>query len=258
VSRRIRIDLAYDGTDYAGWQVQPGQVTIQSIMQAALARLNGDRAVSIRSAGRTDAGVHARRQVCDFLFDGDATDDDLAHALLRILPVEIRPLSVYGVDDGFHARKSARTKHYRYRLDRSRYGNPVHARYALHQPQEFDLDALQDALDRLPGRRDWSGFTSSRCEVDDRVRELSVAEYRERGGNARFDFEGDGFLTHMVRNLVGTLLQVAEGKRAAADIDAILSSGDRRLAGPTAPPHGLHLWNVSYEDIEAATMPGRS
>jgi len=258
VSRRIRLDLAYDGTDYAGWQVQPGRITIQSLVEAALCRLNGDRPVSVRSAGRTDAGVHARRQVCDFLFDGDARDDDLAHALRGMLPPAIRPLAVIGVPDGFHARRSARAKHYRYRLDRSRHGNPVHARYALHRSQDMDLDALDDALGRIPGRRDWSGFTSSRCDVCDRVREITVAEYRERGGNARFDFEGDGFLTHMVRNLVGTLLHVGEGKLAAARIDAILSSGDRRLAGPTAPPHGLHLWNVAYEDGEAGSMPDRS
>jgi len=258
VSRRIRLDLAYDGTDYAGWQVQLGQITIQSVLEATLTRLNGQRAVSIRAAGRTDAGVHARHQVCDFLFDGEAADDDLAHSLRCMLPAAIRPLALRSVAADFHARKSARGKHYRYRLDRSRYGNPVHARYALHQPQAMDLDALHDALGRLPGRRDWSGFTAAACDVDDRVRDLTVAEYREKGGSARFDFEGDGFLTHMVRNLVGTLLQVAAGKREAAEVDEILSCGDRRLAGPTAPPQGLHLWNVSYDEIEAGRMPDRS
>lgn len=258
MSRRIRLDLAYDGTDYAGWQVQVGQITIQSLVEAALTRLNGERAVSIRAAGRTDAGVHARQQVCDFMFDGAASDDDLAHALRRMLPPAIRPLAVRGVCGEFHSRKSARAKHYRYRLDRSRYGNPVHARYALHQPHALDLDVMHDALRRLPGRRDWSGFTGSACDVDDRVRNLTVAEYSARGGNARFDFEGDGFLTHMVRNLVGTLLQIAEGKREAAEIDEILASGDRRLAGPTAPPHGLHLWCVHYDDVEPGRMPDRS
>lgn len=258
MSRRIRLDLAYDGTDYAGWQVQLGQITIQSLLEDTLTRLNGDRAVSIRGAGRTDAGVHARHQVCDFLFDAVCSNDELAHALRGMLPPTIRPLAVSGVADEFHARKSACSKHYRYRLDRSRYGNPIHARYALHRPQDMDLDALNDALGRLPGRRDWSGFTGGACDVDDRVRELSVAEYREKGGNARFDFEGDGFLTHMVRNLVGTLLQIGEGKREASEIDEILSSGDRRLAGPTAPPHGLHLWNVSYPTRQAGRMPDRS
>ena len=257
MSRRIRLDLAYDGTDYAGWQVQHGQITIQSLLESTLTRLNGRQAVLIRAAGRTDAGVHARHQVCDFLFDGAASDDELAHALRRMLPPAIRPLAVRGVVAGFHARKSARAKHYRYRLDRSRYGNPVHARYALHQPQAMDLDAMRDALGRLPGRRDWSGFTAAACDIDDRVRDLTVAEYREKGGSARFDFEGDGFLTHMVRNLVGTLLQIAEGKREPSEIDEILSSGDRRLAGPTAPPHGLHLWNVIYDDVEADRMPDR-
>ena len=258
MSRRIRLDLAYDGTDYAGWQVQRGQITIQSVLEAVLKRLNGDRAVSIRAAGRTDAGVHARQQVCDFLFDGDAGDDDLAHALGRMLPAEIRPLSLVTAAETFHARRSARRKHYRYRLDRSAFGSPIHARYALHFPQELDTEALADALGRLPGRHDWSGFTSSRCEVDDRVRELKVAEYHERGGNARFDFEGDGFLTHMVRNLVGTLLEIGQHKRPPVDIDRIVASEDRRMAGPTAPPQGLHLWNVTYQDSEAVRMLDRS
>lgn len=251
MSRRIRLDLAYDGTDYAGWQVQRGQNTIQSVVETALARLNGDRRVSVRAAGRTDAGVHARLQVCDFLFDGDADDEELAHALHGMLPPAIRPVALRGVADEFHARKSARIKHYRYRLDRSRHGNPIHARYALHRPQTLDRRALDHALSRIPGRRDWSGFTSSRCDLDDRVRDVTVAEYHERGGNGRFDFEGNGFLTHMVRNLVGTLLHVGEGKASPALIDTILATGDRRLAGPTAPAHGLHLWNVLYHDPES-------
>ena len=247
MSRRIRLDLAYDGTDYAGWQVQPGRATIQAALQQLLSRLNGDSAVSVCGAGRTDAGVHARQQVCDFLFDAATADGDLAHALSGMLPESIRPLRLVTVEDGFHARKSARRKHYRYRLDRSAYGNPVHARYALHHPHPMDLDILREALERLPGTRDWSGFTDSACAVDDRVRTLSVAEYHERGGAGRFDFEGDGFLTHMVRNLVGTLLEIGASKRPPGNIATILSSGDRRLAGPTAPARGLHLWRVEYE-----------
>ncbi|NIM01088.1 MAG: tRNA pseudouridine(38-40) synthase TruA [Acidobacteria bacterium] len=255
MSRRIRFDLAYDGTDFAGWQVQRGKTTIQSVLEEALARLNGNRRVSVRAAGRTDSGVHARLQVCDFLFDGAASDDELAHALGGMLPPAIRPLALRTVSAEFHARKAARIKHYRYRLDRSRYGNPIHARYALHMPRELDLPALEDALSRIPGRRDWSGFTSSRCDIDDRVREVTVAEYHERGGNGRFEFQGNGFLTHMVRNLVGTLLHIGEGKLRPVVIDRILSAGDRRLAGPTAPAHGLHLWNVIYDDDEAASVP---
>ena len=258
MSRRLRLDLAYDGTDFAGWQVQPERTTIQSVLEDALTRLNGDRRVSVRGAGRTDAGVHARAQVCDFNFELESSVDDVAHALHRMLPPSIRPVAVTIAPDGFHARRSARAKHYRYRLDRSLYGNPLHVRYALHQPQPMDLDAMRDALARLPGRRDWSAFTGGACEVDDRVRHMKVADYSERGGSARFDFEGDGFLTHMVRNLVGTLLQVARGARPPGDIDEILVSRDRRLAGPTAPPHGLHLWRVCYDDDEPVTMPDRS
>jgi len=244
VIRRVRLDLAYDGTDFAGWQVQPGQTTIQSVLEEALVRLNGDRRVSVRGAGRTDAGVHARQQVCDFLIDTETNDAELAHALHRMLPDTIRPLELRTVDESFHARKSACSKHYRYRLDRSPYGDPGIARFALHYPNDLDEEAIRDALAGLPGRRDWSGFTAASCEVEDRVRTLAVAEFTDR---ERFEFAGDGFLTHMVRNIVGTLLEVGQGKRAAAEIETILAAADRRLAGPTAPARGLHLWSVRYE-----------
>ena len=248
MSRRIRLDLAYDGTDYAGWQVQPGQTTIQAVLEKTLCRLNGDRHVSVRGAGRTDAGVHARQQVCDFLFDGDTNDADLAHSLHRMLPAGIRPRELRTVDPAFHARKSARSKCYRYRLDRSTYGDPTRARFALHYPHDLDEDAVREALAKLPGRRDWSGFTGAACVVEDRVRTVTVADYV---AGDRFEFEGEGFLTHMVRNIVGTVLEVGQGKRAAGEIDSILSSRDRRLAGPTAPGLGLHLWSVRYEDSPA-------
>jgi tRNA pseudouridine38-40 synthase len=244
VSRRIRLDLAYDGTDYAGWQVQPGQATIQSVLEQVLRRLNGDRRVCVRGAGRTDAGVHARQQVCDFLFQADTNDTDLAHALHRMLPDSIRPLRLRTVDATFHARNSARSKCYRYGLDRSTYGDPALARFALHCPQALDEEAMRDALARLPGRRDWSGFTGAACEVEDRVRTVTVAAFVD---GERFEFEGQGFLTYMVRNIVGTVLEVGRGRRPAEEIDTILSSGDRRLAGPTAPARGLHLWSIRYD-----------
>lgn len=138
------------------------------------------------------------------------------------------------------------SKTYVYRLDRRPRRDPFLVRFALHVPGPLDVAAMEDALGRLPGRRDWSGFADSRCEKDDRVRTLLEARYEEREGVGRFVFRADGFLTRMVRNLVGTLLDVGRGRMAPERIDAILASGDRRLAGPTSPPKGLCLERVDY------------
>ena len=131
-------------------------------------------------------------------------------------------------------------------MDTTPHGDPFLARYALHHPDSFDRDRVRDALARLPGRRDWSGFTAASCEIVDRVRELSRAQLIETGTELHFEFTADGFLTHMVRNLVGTLLDVARGRIEPAGIDRILESRDRNLAGRTAPAHGLCLMEIRY------------
>jgi tRNA pseudouridine38-40 synthase len=250
--RRCRLDLAYDGTGYAGWQVQPGQKTIQGVLEQALTRLEGDEPVRVRGAGRTDAGTHARGQVADFLLSSGLELDELAYSLRRMLPDEIRPLAVEVVEDTFNARKDALRKCYRYRLDRSSFGDPFLARYALHHRMEMDRDALGDALLRLPGRMDWTGFASSKCTVKNRVRIMHEARYDEQdGGEGWFTFTAEGFLTHMVRNIVGTLLEISEGRYGPSRIDEILDSCDRGLAGPTVPAKGLYLWRVDYGEPRA-------
>jgi len=245
--RRIRLDLAYDGTDFAGWQVQPGQRTVQGVVEQALGRLDGDRRVRLHGAGRTDAGVHARQQVAHCDLGKAAGDAELARALSHILPPDVRPLSLRSVGADFDARRDARWKQYRYRIDRSPSGDPFTIRYALHYPHPLDVAAIRAALGLLPGRRDWSGFAAAACTVQNRVRNLTRAELDgSEDGDSVFDFVGDGFLTHMVRNLVGTLLEVGRGKMPPERIGAILESRDRNLAGPTAPPQGLCLERVVY------------
>jgi tRNA pseudouridine38-40 synthase len=251
--RRLRLLLAYDGTDFAGWQVQPGQRTVQGVLAAALARLKGERPVSVRGAGRTDAGVHALGQVADCAFTGDLDDAGLAHALSRMLPDDLRVLAVDTVSDGFHARRHARAKVYVYRVDRSAHGDPFLRRYAAWRPGELDLAALERGLAQIPGRRDWSGFTAASCTVEDRVRTVFEARYGEESALGRFTFVGEGFLTHMVRNLVGTLLDVGRGRFAPARIGEVLESGDRSLAGPTAPAAGLFLERVVYENAHGGS-----
>jgi tRNA pseudouridine38-40 synthase len=250
--RKLRLDLAYDGTGFAGWQEQPGAPTVQGLLRATLSRLQGGLAAVVRGAGRTDAGVHARGQVADAVVATRLADAELQSGLNALLPRTVRVTALATVDTRFDARRDAVEKTYTYSLDRSRWGDPFRARYALWHPYPMDRDALADALRRLPGQRDWSGFTAAACALEDRVRHLTAAAYHEEpGGAGVFTFTADGFLTHMVRNLVGTLLEVARGAMPPEGIDAILAAGDRRLAGPTAAPRALCLEQVVYRGEES-------
>jgi tRNA pseudouridine38-40 synthase len=246
--RRIRIDLTYDGTDFCGWQWQRHQRTVQATVEEALTRLAGDVPIRLRAASRTDSGVHARQQVADCLIDSRLADDALAHALGKMLPADVRPTKVGTVPDEFSSMHDAVRKSYHYRLDRSRHGDPLLARYAVHHPHPVDVKLVREGTRRLLGRHDWSGFADSRCTIENRVREMIEADYRESDEGGRFVFTANGFLTYMVRNLVGTLLEVGAGRTDPAVIDRILDSGDRTLAGATAPPRGLCLWQVVYSD----------
>ena len=246
--RRLRIDLSYDGTDFAGWQFQPAQRTVQGVLEAALGKLEGRRSVAARGAGRTDSGAHARNQVADAECRVRLDDDGVAHALRCILPDDIAILRVRTVPADFHSRTGAAGKRYRYALDLSRHGDPFSRRFAAHCPGPFDRAAVSDAMERLPGKRDWVGFASSKCRVQSTVRHLTEATLGKPSTDQRvwLDFAADGFLTHMVRNLVGTLLEIARGRFAPERVDRILESCDRRLAGPAAAARGLHLWRVVY------------
>lgn len=247
--RRIRLDLAYDGTDFLGWQVQPSGRTVQGTVEEALCRLHGGRAVRVRGAGRTDAGVHARGQVADAEVGTSLEDAEILSALQALLPRDVRPTAVRTTAGSFDARRDAVSKTYRYVLDRSRHADPFLARFALHIPHPLDEAAVTDALARLPGTRDWSGFTGAACPCADRVRTLIEASLaRPSPGLSVFSFTADGFLNHMVRNLVGTLLEIARGRFIPDQVDDILASKDRRLAGPTAPARGLCLRRVEYRD----------
>lgn len=244
--RRIRIEHAYDGSDFHGWQWQVGRRTVQGVLEQVLTRLAGGGAVRLRAAGRTDAGVHAAGQVADGVIRSRLDDRQLARALAKMLPRDLRPRSVRTVDDGFNAMKHATRKTYVYRVDRSPYGDPLTARFALHHPHPFDEARVREGLARLTGRRDFSGFADSRCVVEDRVRTLTVARLEQDGPRAGFRFTADGFLTYMVRNMVGTLLALGAGRIPPEQIDRILDSGDRRLAAATAPARGLCLEHVVY------------
>jgi tRNA pseudouridine38-40 synthase len=246
--RRIRLDLAYDGTDFSGWQRQPGQRTVQHVVETALSRIEGRDRVRARGAGRTDAGVHALGQVADARICTRLDDRALRSALGALFPGDLRPLAVTTAGDGFDACRDAVAKTYRYRLDRTPHGDPFVRRFALWHPHAMDRAALDDALARLPGRRDWAGFAGAASTARTTVRRLTEARYEEEPGAEAgvFTFTGDGFLNHMVRNLVGTLLDVARGRFGPERIDDVLTSRDRTRAGPTAPARGLWLVEVRY------------
>lgn len=248
-ARRVRIDLAYDGTEFCGWQLQPGRRTVQGVLERALAELHGGERVALRAAGRTDAGVHAHGQVADGRVRLRHDDGNLVYALRRLLPPDVRPIELRTVPDGFHSRKHARSKTYHYRVDRSAHGDPFAARYALHHPTALDDACIEQALALLPGRHDWTGFTTLRCDKEDPVRELTAARMTRRsGGETCFEFEGQGFLRYMVRNVVGTLLEIGKRRMPVEQVTEILERHDPLLAGPTAAPHGLHLMRVRYAD----------
>lgn len=258
-ARRFRLVLAYDGTEYAGWQVQPDARTVQGVLEDSLTRIAGGVPVRVRGAGRTDARVHAVAQVADFEIATALEDDDLVHALRRVLPADVRPVCGGTVSDRFHSRKSARSKTYRYLVDVSEPGDPFLARYALHWTYPTDLERVEDGLRRLPGRKDWSGFAGAACPPGDRVRTLDEAVLERTGpGVLRFRFTADGFLNHQVRNLVGTLLEIGRGRFEPARIDEILDRRERRLAGPTVAGNGLCLVAVRYEDFVTPAPPAGS
>ncbi len=249
MDRRVRIDLAYDGTDYAGWQLQANAPTVQGVLEQALAVLHEGRLVRVRGAGRTDSGAHARGQVADAWVSTRCDDAALLSALSGLLPADVRPQRVLTVPDEFHARHDARSKTYRYLLDRTPHGDPWRRRYALRWSRPFDERAVDFALAGLLGAHDWSGFTGAACVIEDRVRTLTDARrLAVRPGLDAIVLSADGFLTHMARTIVGTMLELGRGAIGPERVREILESKDRRLAGPTAPAHGLCLERVVYDD----------
>jgi tRNA pseudouridine38-40 synthase len=242
----LRLDLAYDGTDFAGWQVQPGPRTVQGTVEATLSRLL-DRPVRVAGSGRTDAGVHARGQVASAALDPAMSLERLRRGLNALFPRDLRLLRLGREPEGFHARHSASGKTYRYEIARGEVLSPFLRRYRWHLRSPLDEEAMNEAASRLVGRHDFSSFVSAGGQATDHCREIRAARFeREDGGGLLFTVEADGFLYRMVRNMVGTLVEVGRGRRPADEMASLLEARDRRLAGPTAPSLGLFLDRVSY------------
>ena len=244
--RNFKLTLCYDGGRYDGWQRQGNSDdTIQGRLETLLSRLL-DQSVEVAGSGRTDAGVHALEQVCSFRAETEEDCGELLRQIRRYLPEDIGAIALEDAPPRFHARLSCREKTYVYRIWNSDEPNVFERKWMLSVPQELDTEAMRRAAAQLPGEHDFSSFCANRHMKKTAVRKLKSIEITRMGNEIRIALTADGFLYHMVRIIVGTLLEVGEGKRAAEDMAVILASRDRMEAGPTAPAQGLTLWSVKY------------
>ncbi|MBN2584537.1 MAG: tRNA pseudouridine(38-40) synthase TruA [Planctomycetes bacterium] len=256
--RNLRLIIAYDGTAYHGWQFQPGLQTVEGTLRDVLSPIT-QTSVTLIAAGRTDAGVHARGQVANFRTESPIDVSRLRHAANSRLPDGIIIRAIDEVGPGFHATHDALGKHYRYSVWADREKPPYDkAAYTFHFHRPVDLPAARGAARLLVGQHDFKAFEGGGGQPrQTTVRTIRRLDVRRQGPEILFDVEGDGFLYNMVRNLVGTLLEVARGHWTADAIPRIVESRDRRNAGPTAPAHGLTLWQVFYDEASArGGLPG--
>lgn len=241
----FKITLEYDGSGYHGWQIQPDVPTIQRELEAAIGRVSGQPA-DVIGAGRTDAGVHALAQVASFTTTASLSAGEWHKALNALLPPDIAVLSVEPVPDSFHARYSAKSKLYRYRLLTRPHRSALDRTKALHFPHPLDVAAMQEAACALIGTHDFSSFQGSPTDTENADCTITKLTVDRFGDEVIFEVEANRFLKQMVRNIVGTLLEVGRGKRKAGEMAEILAAKDRTKAGPTAPAHGLYLVRVDY------------
>jgi tRNA pseudouridine38-40 synthase len=270
IERNLKLILAYDGSDFAGWQVQPGRATIQGTLASAIGRLTQENVLP-QGSGRTDAGVHAAAQVATFRTQALIPTENWVKALNDILPPSIRVLDVSEVPLEFHARKSARTKTYCYRIYRGAICPPFIARYVWHYPFPLDETLMIHAAGLVVGEHDFTSFAAvdpervERMKMGDQPQETTMGEpdevrrksetnvraifssqWTREGDDLIYTVRGNGFLHHMVRNLVGTFLLVGRGTLTSDDFAAIMAARNRAVAGATAPASGLYLMQVEY------------
>jgi len=245
---RFRLLIAYDGTPFSGWQSQNNSVAIQPLIENALSIVLREK-ISIVGAGRTDAGVHALAQVAHFDTSTIFESQRLCLSLNALLPEQIRILDIERTHDQFHARYDANGKIYHYRLHLDQTPDPFKRLYSYHVLYRLDLSVLEDAARTMIGTHDFRAFANEADEGSaskNSIRTLKRLDLIPESGGTRLEFEGDGFLYKMVRNITGTLLEIARGKIPLDSLGQILASKDRRNAGPSAPPHGLCLTKVLY------------
>jgi len=249
--RNLKLILSYDGTEFAGWQVQPDAVTVQGTLASAIGRVTSEKVLP-QGSGRTDAGVHALAQVVTFVTESSVPTGNFVKALNDVLPASVRVLEVEEVAADFHARKSARAKTYRYRIYRAAICPPLLAKYVWHYPFPLDEAAMIRAAGRVEGEHDFTSFAAVDPERGregvpaSNLRRVFSSSWERNGDEFVYTVRGSGFLHHMVRNLVGTFILVGKGTLRGEDLTQILEVRNRSAAGATAPASGLYLESVEY------------
>jgi tRNA pseudouridine38-40 synthase len=265
--RNIKLILSYDGTGFSGWQVQPDVPTIQGTLASAIGRITGEKVLP-QGSGRTDAGVHAIAQVATFQTESRVPAPNVLVALNDILPPAIRVLEATEVSAEFHPRKSAKAKTYRYRIYREAICPPFLAPYVGHYPYPLDENAMQEAAPLIEGEHDFTSFAAVNAEkgvnheehpstspragfgARSNIRTIFSSHWQRWGEEYVYEVQGNGFLHHMVRNLVGTFLLVGKRTLKPQEVTTILEAKNRSVAGATAPASGLYLVSVEYSELE--------
>ncbi|WP_262315135.1 tRNA pseudouridine(38-40) synthase TruA [Lacticaseibacillus parakribbianus] len=249
-----KLTLAYDGTKFAGYQVQPRQRTVQGVLQKALGKMAKCESIHVDGSGRTDSGVHALGQVVSFDFPGNIPARSMLLAMNSLMPLDIEILKAEIVPSAFHARYSAIGKRYLYRVARGRFTDPFNRLYTGHYPYPLDLDLIRAALPDVVGTHDFTSFAASGGVIVDKVRTIYEATVREDVARNEivFEFYGNGFLYNMVRILVATLLEIGNGRRPVHDFLRLYEVLDRQQARGTAPASGLYLKEVYYPEDDRA------
>ena len=243
--KRVRLIVAYDGTNYHGWQIQPGVVTIESELNRCLSQLLQEE-IQVIGASRTDSGVHALGNVAVFDTIARMPAEKISYALNQRLPEDIRIQKSEEVALDWHPRHCESRKTYEYRIYRGEFPMPVNRLYALHTYHKLDVEQMRKAAAYLIGEHDFRSFCQTGAQVESTVRTIYQAEVLEEGADLVIRVCGNGFLYNMVRIIVGTLLEVGQGKRKPEDMQQILAATDRACAGPTAPAHGLLLYRYEF------------
>ncbi|HHW38686.1 MAG TPA: tRNA pseudouridine(38-40) synthase TruA [Bacillales bacterium] len=243
---RLKCTIAYDGTNFSGFQVQPNGRTVQGDIEKALYKLHKGEEIRIHPSGRTDAGVHAHGQVIHFDSPLSIPIDRYQMALNTLLPDDIVVDAVENVTADFHARYNVMKKEYRYFLLNQKERDVFRKNHSYYYPYALNLERIIEAAEYLLGTHDFTSFCSTKSDKENKIRTIEEIEIWKESNEIVFRFVGNGFLYNMVRIIVGTLLKVGQGKLEPEDIKVIIEEKNRKAAGKTAPPHGLHLWKVWY------------
>ncbi len=245
--RNVKLTLAYDGTDFAGWQIQRSDRTVQGTLQQALERMH-NHMVKVTAAGRTDAGVHATGQVANFFTDSKIPEANLTDAINSYLPPDVRVLMSRVVPEAFSARRSARMRVYSYRINNSKTALPHLRRYSLHVKRKLNTMHLNHLANQLVGRHDYAAFAAAGDSNKSKVRQVYSSCFYHDGPFIIYKIAAGSFLWKMIRSIVGTILEITGHDGDGREMAEILESGDRDQVGQTAPAHGLFLERVIYKD----------